>query len=72
MLGQVDIGKALYSKLSSSKGAALKHITSILDSDEQNIIYAPKKNLAEGWALAIAQTNNEDSELDEDNTVFHV
>lgn len=68
VLGEYDIGKALYSKLSSSKGAALKHITSILDSDEQNIIYAPKKNLAEGWALAIAQTNNEDSELDEDNT----
>lgn len=68
VLGEYDIGKALYSKLSSSKGAALKHITSILNADEQNIIYAPKKNLAEGWALAIAQNDNVDSDFDEDNT----
>ncbi|HFT8658645.1 TPA: helicase-related protein [Enterobacter cloacae] len=68
VLGEYDIGKALYSKLSSSKGAALKHITSLLDMDEQNIIYAPKKNFAEAWALAIAQTDNEDSDLDESNT----
>lgn len=47
VIGEYNIGKALYSKLSSSKGSALKHITSILDADEQNIIYAPKKNLAE-------------------------
>ncbi|WP_170972990.1 helicase-related protein [Citrobacter sp. wls718] len=58
----------MYSKLSASKGAALKHITSILDADEQNIIYAPKKNLAEGWALAIAQSDSEDSELEEGET----
>lgn len=68
VLGEYNIGKALYSKLSASKGAALKHITSILDADEQNIIYAPKKNLAEGWALAIAQSDSEDSELEEGET----
>jgi superfamily II DNA/RNA helicase len=58
--GEFNIGKALYSKLSSSKGSALKHITSLLNEDEQNIIYAPKKNLAEGWALAIANTDEKD------------
>ncbi len=68
VLGEYNIGKALYSKLSASKGAALKHITSILDADEQNIIYAPKKNLAEGWALAIAQSDSEDSELEAGET----
>lgn len=68
VLGEYDIGKALYSKLSSSKGAALRYITSILDADEQNIIYAPKKNLAEGWALAIAKTENGEVELDGDDS----
>ncbi|MDQ1213863.1 DEAD/DEAH box helicase [Pantoea anthophila] len=57
--GDYNIGRSLYSKLSSSKGAALKYITSLLNEDEQNIIYAPKKNLAEGWALAISSTDEE-------------
>lgn len=65
VVGEYNVGKALYSKLSSSKGSALKYITSILDSDEQNIIYAPKKNLAEGWALAIAGSEDEDEDEDD-------
>lgn len=70
VLGEYNIGKALYSKLASSKGTALRYITSILDSKEQNIIYAPKKNLAEGWALAISKTDDEELEDNESDFIY--
>jgi len=59
--GSINIGKSLYSKLSSSKGDALKYLTSLFDDSEQNIIYAPKKNIAQGWALKISGADDEDS-----------
>ncbi|WKZ93234.1 DEAD/DEAH box helicase [Chimaeribacter arupi] len=59
--GSINIGKSLYSKLSSSKGDALKHLTSLFDDSEQNIIYAPKKNIAQGWALKISGADDEDN-----------
>lgn len=67
VVGEYNIGKALYSKLSSSKGEALKYITSIFDVGKQNIIYAPKKNLAEAWALAISENDTEGVDLQERN-----
>ncbi|WP_342754056.1 DEAD/DEAH box helicase [Pantoea sp. MBD-2R] len=57
--GSINIGKSLYSKLSSSKGDALKYLTSLFDDSEQNIIYAPKKNIAQGWALKISGADDE-------------
>lgn len=59
--GSINIGKSLYSKLSSSKGDALKHLTSLFDASEQNIIYAPKKNIAQGWALKISGADDNDN-----------
>ncbi|HBQ0106605.1 TPA: DEAD/DEAH box helicase [Klebsiella pneumoniae] len=70
VLGEYDIGKALYSKLSASKGTALRYITSILDPEEQNIIYAPKKKLAETWALDISKTDNVELENNESDLVY--
>jgi len=52
---EFDIGKVLYSKLTSSKGSALSYIVSLFSQDEQNIVYAPRKNNAERWALKISE-----------------
>ncbi|EPY4417889.1 DEAD/DEAH box helicase [Escherichia coli] len=61
--GDYDIGRALYSKLSASRGQALKYLTSVFHEDEQNIIFSPKKNMAEGWALSISGDDEVNSEL---------
>ncbi|WP_343550703.1 DEAD/DEAH box helicase [Pantoea sp.] len=52
---EFNIGKALYSKLTSSKGNALSYIVSLFSKNEQNIVYAPRKNNAERWAIKISE-----------------
>ncbi|EFO8234272.1 DEAD/DEAH box helicase, partial [Salmonella enterica] len=61
--GDYDIGKALYSKLSNSRGQALKYLTSVFHEDEQNIIFSPKKNMAEGWALSVANDDQDNHKV---------
>ncbi|WP_405081092.1 DEAD/DEAH box helicase [Pectobacterium versatile] len=62
---QLNIKKGLYSKLTSQRGEALSHIVSLFKNDEQNIIYSPKKNLAENWAVKISEGKSLDFEVDE-------
>ncbi|WP_145032036.1 DEAD/DEAH box helicase [Pantoea ananatis] len=67
---EFNIGKALYSRLTSSKGSALSYIVSLFSKDEQNIVYAPRKNNAERWAVKISEEegvfdNVEDERIEE-------
>lgn len=58
---ELNINKSLYTKLTASKGAALSHIISIFDPEDQNIIYAPKKNYAQNWAIKISENKSLES-----------
>lgn len=62
---EISINKSLYTKLNVSKGKALSHIISIFDPGDQNIIYSPKKNHAQNWAIKISE--NESLERIDDN-----
>ncbi|WP_447883026.1 DEAD/DEAH box helicase [Serratia fonticola] len=52
---EFNLGKGLYSKLTGQRGIALSHIISMFNSEDQNIIYSPKKNFAENWAIKISE-----------------
>lgn len=63
---EFDIGKALYTKLTSSKGSALSYIVSLFSKDEQNIVYAPRKNNAERWALKISEEEDASDSIEDE------
>lgn len=62
LTSEFNIGKSLYSKLTSSRGGALAYIISLFDKKEQNIIYSPKKNYAEKWAIKISDETVNDKQ----------
>lgn len=70
--GEVNMKRSIYSKIKTNLGDALEAVISEFGLNSTNIIYAPKKNLAEKWALKIAPTigmNNPEITEGADNRV---
>lgn len=52
--GTIDLKASIYSKAKNNKGDALAAIMEIFSPEDHNIIYAPRRIDAEGWAKKVA------------------